>query len=179
MSKPCVICGKNGFLYYPFCKEHLEMKQNGEIVKCENCGNKNGIEVRINGQNKSLCPKCLSQLKCIYEFGYRVGSNKSPDAKVKTLYFKVKHPEYFGNADAVKISYTYTEGTNMSDKLWVMRAKMDLITPILQIQRDEATNYFRLVHEYLTNETSKYHEEAWMYYDSLVPITEKEYETNK
>ena len=38
MSKPCVICGKNGFLYYPFCKEHLEMKQNGEIVKCENCG---------------------------------------------------------------------------------------------------------------------------------------------
>ena len=38
MSKQCVICGEQGFLYYPFCKKHLEMKNNGQIVKCEDCG---------------------------------------------------------------------------------------------------------------------------------------------
>lgn len=38
MAKKCVICGNPGFLYYPFCKQHLEEKGEGKIVKCENCG---------------------------------------------------------------------------------------------------------------------------------------------
>lgn len=38
MSKQCVICGEQGFMYYPFCKKHLEMKTEGKIIKCEDCG---------------------------------------------------------------------------------------------------------------------------------------------
>lgn len=37
MSKSCVICGQPGYLYYPFCKEHLQMKSEGKIAKCEHC----------------------------------------------------------------------------------------------------------------------------------------------
>lgn len=38
MGKTCVICGKAGYKFYPFCYEHLQMKSNGEIEKCESCG---------------------------------------------------------------------------------------------------------------------------------------------
>lgn len=38
MSKQCVICDEQGFMYYPFCKKHLEMKTEGKIIKCEDCG---------------------------------------------------------------------------------------------------------------------------------------------
>lgn len=37
MGKTCVICGKPSGMY-PLCREHLEMKANGEVVKCEDCG---------------------------------------------------------------------------------------------------------------------------------------------
>lgn len=37
MGKTCVICGKpSGFL--PLCEKHMQMKANGEVVKCEDCG---------------------------------------------------------------------------------------------------------------------------------------------
>ena len=38
MAKNCVICGKPSYMYYPFCKEHLELKADGKVVKCEECG---------------------------------------------------------------------------------------------------------------------------------------------
>lgn len=38
MKKKCVICGKEGYSYFPFCYKHLQMKNEGEIIKCENCG---------------------------------------------------------------------------------------------------------------------------------------------
>ncbi len=38
MGKTCVICGKAGWSYYPFCREHLQMKADGKITKCEKCG---------------------------------------------------------------------------------------------------------------------------------------------
>lgn len=38
MKKTCVICGKETYSYLPFCYEHLKMKNNGKIVKCETCG---------------------------------------------------------------------------------------------------------------------------------------------
>lgn len=37
MGKTCVICGKPSGMY-PLCKEHLEMKNRGEVVKCPDCG---------------------------------------------------------------------------------------------------------------------------------------------
>lgn len=37
MGKNCVICGKPSGMY-PLCKEHLTMKNDGNVVKCEECG---------------------------------------------------------------------------------------------------------------------------------------------
>lgn len=37
MSKNCVICGRPSGMY-PLCREHLQMKNDGKVVKCEECG---------------------------------------------------------------------------------------------------------------------------------------------
>lgn len=37
-NKTCVICGEPGYMYYPFCKQHLKEKSEGKIVKYEECG---------------------------------------------------------------------------------------------------------------------------------------------
>ena len=37
MGKNCVICGKPSGMY-PLCREHLQMKAEGKVVKCEECG---------------------------------------------------------------------------------------------------------------------------------------------
>lgn len=36
-TKNCVICGAPSGMY-PLCREHLQEKQNGNIIKCEECG---------------------------------------------------------------------------------------------------------------------------------------------
>ncbi len=38
MKKTCIICGKEGYSYFPFCYKHLQMKNEGKIVKCPKCG---------------------------------------------------------------------------------------------------------------------------------------------
>lgn len=38
MKKTCAICGKEGYSYFPLCYQHLQMKNDGKIVKCEICG---------------------------------------------------------------------------------------------------------------------------------------------
>lgn len=37
MGKTCVICGRPSGMY-PLCREHLEMKGRGEVIKCSDCG---------------------------------------------------------------------------------------------------------------------------------------------
>ena len=37
MGKTCVICGKPSGMY-PLCREHLQMKADGKVIKCEDCG---------------------------------------------------------------------------------------------------------------------------------------------
>ena len=37
MGKICVLCGKPSGIY-PLCKEHLQMKADGKVIKCEDCG---------------------------------------------------------------------------------------------------------------------------------------------
>lgn len=37
MGKTCVICGKPSGMY-PLCKLHLQMKNDGKVIKCEDCG---------------------------------------------------------------------------------------------------------------------------------------------
>lgn len=36
MAKNCVICGKPSGMY-PLCREHLQMKTEGKVVKCDEC----------------------------------------------------------------------------------------------------------------------------------------------
>ena len=50
MGKPCAICGKNGYMYFPLCKEHLDMKNEGKVQKCEQCSS---WYLSENG-----CPNC-------------------------------------------------------------------------------------------------------------------------
>ena len=38
MGKTCAICGKTGYMYFPLCKEHLDMKAEGKVQKCDECG---------------------------------------------------------------------------------------------------------------------------------------------
>jgi len=38
MAKSCPICGKGTYMYYPLCKEHLDMSKKGEVIKCPKCG---------------------------------------------------------------------------------------------------------------------------------------------
>lgn len=38
MSKNCAICGKQNWMYYPLCKKHLNLKNEGKVKKCETCG---------------------------------------------------------------------------------------------------------------------------------------------
>lgn len=37
MGKTCVICGKPSGIY-PLCREHLQLKNEGKVIKCEDCG---------------------------------------------------------------------------------------------------------------------------------------------
>ena len=37
MAKTCAICGKPSGMY-PLCREHLQMKTEGKVIKCKNCG---------------------------------------------------------------------------------------------------------------------------------------------
>ena len=37
MGKTCVLCGKPSGIY-PLCREHLQMKADGKVVKCDDCG---------------------------------------------------------------------------------------------------------------------------------------------
>ena len=60
MKKNCVICGKEGYSYFPFCYKHLQMKNEGKIIKCEDCGygilsmNLVNVTASLNIQNYQL-----------------------------------------------------------------------------------------------------------------------------
>lgn len=47
VSKKCVICGKPSGMY-PLCTEHLEMKAEGKVIKCPDCGTWHLIEETCN-----------------------------------------------------------------------------------------------------------------------------------
>ena len=82
MAKNCVICGKPSGMY-PLCKEHLEMKNNGQVEKCADCDTwyvvKDGCKCKIKqvkplsdltciicdepSNNKHFCLKCYNKYK--------------------------------------------------------------------------------------------------------------------
>ncbi len=52
-EKVCQICNKTCHMYYPLCKEHLEMKNKGLVIKNEQTG-----KWEIVQQNNSKCLLC-------------------------------------------------------------------------------------------------------------------------
>ena len=54
MGKTCVICNKPSGMY-PLCKEHLQMKLSGDVIKCPECGTWHLTKIK--------CPKCDSDDK--------------------------------------------------------------------------------------------------------------------
>ena len=51
MGKTCVICNRPSGMY-PLCREHLQMKAAGEVIKCPDCGTWHLA--------KEKCPKCYN-----------------------------------------------------------------------------------------------------------------------
>lgn len=68
MGKTCVICGKPSGMY-PLCREHLQMKADGKVIKCEDCGTWHIIGkpcVCTSSEQKSISDKTvLSELTCL------------------------------------------------------------------------------------------------------------------
>lgn len=64
MGKTCVICGKASGMY-PLCREHLQMKNDGKVVKCENCGTWHLVDELCNCQKTTAIEKDSPDLKCI------------------------------------------------------------------------------------------------------------------
>lgn len=65
MGKSCAICGKASGMY-PLCREHLQMKTDGKVVKCEDCGTWHLVNERCSC--KQIITKTSlnnSSLKCI------------------------------------------------------------------------------------------------------------------
>lgn len=70
MGKNCVICGKPSGMY-PLCREHLEMKNKGEVVKCGKCGTWHLIsapckcDTEQKGIKENSVPTNSNELTCI------------------------------------------------------------------------------------------------------------------
>lgn len=144
---------------------------------CEKCGAKQHlIKVKVNGTKMILCADCVSSLEHVKKLGITFYESDKKTKYRKTLYFKILHPEYFANADRVMVSYGIHDKDDLENIDWSIRAKLDLIAPLLHLKKDSELNYLRLTKEYLLNDTSPRHQDACQYFNSLVEISEKEYE---
>lgn len=86
-------------------------------MKCEICGNEKDVaKVMINDKEMQICADCMSKIGEVHSFGYtvKIGNKPVPDGeqKVTNVYFKTTHPEYFANANTIKLSYGYTGDGN-------------------------------------------------------------------
>ena len=90
MGKTCVICGKPSGMY-PLCREHLQMKNEGKVVKCEECGtwhyaDKPCPECGVIRQTEETEPIKKTHRKCLL-----CGNDVSDDYLFcKSCYFKYK-----------------------------------------------------------------------------------------
>lgn len=67
MSKNCLICGKPSYMFYGYCKEHLEMKSAGKIVKCPDCGKWHLVDEKCQCQKATIYKELPSEgfNKCV------------------------------------------------------------------------------------------------------------------
>lgn len=67
MAKNCVICGKPSGMY-PLCREHLQMKTEGKVIKCDECNTWHLVNEPCECQgSKSKTEKTINTpiLRCI------------------------------------------------------------------------------------------------------------------
>ena len=118
MAKNCVICGKPGFMYYPFCKEHLDMKNEGKVVKCEECGLWHLVDKPCNCATASSVAETkvedtVPTLKCII-----CGQDSNGYHFCRSCYAKYKDR-------AVDIRITHCVETEILDEYGTLQYKCD------------------------------------------------------
>ena len=148
------------------------------MLTCEKCSEKkpNVADLIINGKPMRICADCARKMK-IHSLGYSIKRNCTATDKPITqtkLYFRITNPEYFGNADKICVGYTFCD-LERSERYWQDRARIDIIAPLLHLERDNECKYIETIVKYLTDETSERNEEACKYFDCLVPITKEEF----
>ena len=78
-------------------------------MKCDKCGIENNTvrSVTINERGINICSDCINKIGDIHSIGFRSVSDHISDAVIEKtyVYLKTLHPEYFGNADRIKIGY--------------------------------------------------------------------------
>ena len=57
-KKQCLVCGEDGYKYYPYCEYHLQMKSRGEIEKCDECSSWNPKGELCECKKEAMCQKC-------------------------------------------------------------------------------------------------------------------------
>lgn len=171
-------------LYYHKCrlKTKTETKNSeigGHDMKCDKCGIENNTvrPVVINERDINICSDCIKKIGDIHSIGSRSVSDHISDAVIEKtyIYLKTLHPEYFGNADRIKIGYRQ-ECKNMSRKEWELIAKLDVVASVMNFERDQYGDYRRFIINCLNDESSEYHKNARMYFDALVPVSKEEFE---
>lgn len=105
MSKNCVICGKPSGMY-PLCREHLQMKNDGKVVKCEDCGTWHFVDSPCQCKKTEIVSTSNvdSELACIIcgepSNGKHFCYNCYRKFKDKVLYIQVSKCKEFIKLDA-------------------------------------------------------------------------------
>lgn len=149
-------------------------------MKCDKCGIENNTvrQVTINERDVNICSNCIKKIGDIHSIGFSSVSDHISDAVIEKtyIYLKTLHPEYFGNADRIKIGYRQ-ECKNMSREEWELIAKLDVVASIMNFKSDQYGDYRRFIINCLNDESSEYYKNARMYFDDLVPVSKEEFET--
>lgn len=130
MGKTCVICGEAGWSYYPFCREHLQMKADGKITKCEECGtwyftNKSCPNCTPISNNTATKSTSESELTCI-----ACGEPSNGKHFCRACYFKYKDREievHFKNCTESYVSDEYCNRKYTCDDGRKVRSKSEKI----------------------------------------------------
>ena len=107
------------------------------MLTCEKCSEKkpNVADLIINGKPMRIC------------------ADDKPITQTK-LYFRITNPEYFGNADKICVGYTFCD-LERSERYWQDRARIDIIAPLLHLERDNECKYIETIVKYLTDVRTK------------------------
>ncbi|MBR2614975.1 MAG: hypothetical protein IKC71_05225 [Clostridia bacterium] len=100
----CQVCGKPTKLNFPLCKEHYELKEQGKIVQCADCGKWNEKDVVCDCKKVKEESKPENELTCIICGKPSNGQHFCFDCwkqfNNKVVYIQVKKCKEFTKLDA-------------------------------------------------------------------------------